>query len=311
MANHAYEPVEQPRNGHGRAVTSPQGREGGGRHAGGRPPKRRRNGWDIVFWVALVVFVLAVAALGVIALSYWQGQKAYDELAAEALDVPDDAAADEVALDELTVDWEALAAINEDIVGWIYIPGSVVNYPIVQGDDDSYYLKHGFTGESGWAGRFGTIFLAAANSGDFSDDNNLLYGHHMANGSMFGLIGDMIKQSTFDEYRTIYILTPEGNYKLRTFALVDVASTDTAVVVDEFDSAEEQAAYYQDKIDDSIVDASDIVDVSEMEKTFMLCTCDELASDGRYLLYAYVEESTVTDEDVGAAVDEAVEETVS
>ena len=78
------------------------------------------------------------------------------------------------SLADFTVDWDALKAINPDTVGWIYIPGTVVNYPIVQAADDEKYLTHDFKGSEGWIATFGAIFLAAENSSDFSDPNNII-----------------------------------------------------------------------------------------------------------------------------------------
>ena len=265
-----------------------------------RARRRRKGGaWAVVFWVSLAVFIGAVGVLAYLGFGYYSGQQTYDDLADEVFDAAafeqvDDA--EGVTLADLSVDWEALQAINPDVVGWIYIPGTVVNYPITQGDDDEYYLTHDIYGNGGSV-RFGTIFLSAGNSADFSDDNNLLYGHHMANGSMFAFIGDITSQDDFDSCRTIYILTPNGNYMLRTFALVDVDASDASVIVQNFDSDEERIAYLEDIISRSLVTATDIADLEDMTQIYMFCTCDELITDGRYLLYAYVVESTVDGDD--------------
>lgn len=113
------------------------------------------------------------------------------------------------------VDFEALQGINPDIIGWIYIEGTEINYPVVQGEDNSYYLKHLFTGE--WNSS-GCIFLDSRNQKDFSDMNNVIYGHHMKNGSMFSGLDSYKKQEFFDEHPTVLILTPDQNYKVEIFA---------------------------------------------------------------------------------------------
>ena len=218
---------------------------------------------------------------------------------------------------ETAVDWDALKAINPDTVGWIYIPGTVVNYPIVQAADDEKYLTHDFKGSEGWIATFGAIFLAAENSSDFSDPNNIIYGHHLNDGSMFACVADFSDAAQFNDHRTVYILTPEGNYELSTFALVHVAADDPLAQT-RFADEDERVAYVQDKIDRSGVPASDIPAASDIKHTFALATCDNLPSDGRYVLYSYVKASTVgegdgdvIDPDAVAAIDSAEQEIAS
>ena len=253
-----------------------------------RAPKKG-GPWRVVFWVALAVLVASLVALGVIAFSYWQGQNSYNQVADQAFGAPDDIAA--APLSELTVDWDALTAINPDTVGWIYVPGTPINYPIVHTTDDEKYLTHDFQGSEGWIATFGAIFLAAANAPDFTDANNIMYGHHLNDGSMFAAIAGFDDQVQFDAHRTVYLLTPKATYRLRTFALVHVAANDPLAQTS-FADAAEQTAYVQDKIDRSVVQVSDVPAASELTRTFALATCDNLPSDGRYVLYASIEESS-------------------
>mgnify|MGYP000782800669 FL=1 len=95
------------------------------------------------------------------------------------------------------VDFSVLREINPDIVAWIYIEGTKINYPIVQGGDNSYYLKHLFSGE--WNGS-GCIFLDFRNDVSFADRHSIIYGHHMKNGTMFTDIDKYKKQEFFDEH---------------------------------------------------------------------------------------------------------------
>lgn len=318
----AYRPVQ------------PNAGNGGGRHGsgGGRGPEngapRKKSGpWRVVFWIALVVFVVALVALGAIAFSYWQGQQTYNQVAEEGFTPPADI--EGTSLADITVDWEALKAINPDTVGWIYIPGTVVNYPIVQTTDNEKYLTHDFQGSEGWIATFGAIFLAAENAADFSDANNIVYGHHLNDGSMFACLAGFDNVADFEAHRTVYVLTPQGNFKLRTFSLVHVAADDPLAQTAFADKAE-QTAYIQDKIDRSEVTPSDLPAAADLTQTFAFATCDNLPSDGRYVLYSYIEDTTVanasalaagtdgaeaeggmTDPDAVAAVDEAANEAVS
>lgn len=279
----------------------------GGKSAG----KSKKGGpWRVVFWIALIVLVASLAVLGALLFSYWQGQNTYDKIADQAFEAPQDV--EGAALEDLQVDWDALRAVNPDVVGWIYIPGTIVNYPIVHTDNDERYLTYDFNGEQGWGATFGTIFLQAANAGDFSDVNNIVYGHHLNNGSMFACLADMQDDAGFNAHRTVYLLTPQGNYKLRTFSMVHCAADDPLAQASFADGAE-QTAYVQDKIDRSVAKPDgELPAADEMDHTFAFVTCDNLPSDGRYVLFSYVEDSTVAGEHAagaaqGGAGDQATE----
>ena len=80
------------------------------------------------------------------------------------------------------ISWENLRKINPRTVAWITVPGADISYPVVQGDDDEFYLKHNFQDEENL---FGCIFLGKANRKDFSDSHSFLYGHNMQGNMMF------------------------------------------------------------------------------------------------------------------------------
>lgn len=273
----------------------------GGNRGGG---KKKGGPWRIVFWVALAVLVVALVALGAIGFSYWQGQNAYDSVAEEVFTPPDDI--EGTALADITVDWDKLKAINPDTVGWIYIPGTVVNYPIVHTTDDEKYLTTDFNGQQTWGATYGSIFLSAANAADFSDANSIVYGHHLNNGSMFACFADFENPDQFNAHRTAYILTPQGNFKLRSFSLVHVAADDPLAQT-AFATDEERTAYIQDKIDRSVVAASGVPASADIAHMIAFATCDNLASDGRFVQFSYIEESTVPGVPAVAGTDAAVD----
>ncbi|MEY8562415.1 class B sortase [Eggerthellaceae bacterium 3-80] len=257
---------------------------------GRRPeiPKKKKGGvWRVIFWLALIVLIGALVALGAIIWSYMQGQKTYDEIALTA-----DVQVQEVTFEQMTVDWDALLAVNPDLVGWIYIPGTVINYPIVQGNDDQYYLYHDFKGSEGYIATFGCIFLSAENDATFADENNVIYGHHLNDGSMFAAIADFGSTDMFNEHRTVYVLTPEGNYELKTMSIVHCGADDPLAQA-RFESPEAYHEYLQDKYDRSVVVPSGVAPIDDITKSFVFATCDNLASDGRWALFAYVTKSTV------------------
>ena len=251
---------------------------------------RKRGPWSVVFVVAVVVFIGSLIALGVIAFSYLQGQQKYGEIA-ETSDFDPKDLNDPEGLKQVKVDWDALKAVNPDTVGWVYMPETRLNYPIVQGTDNEHYLTYDFDGDQGWLAEYGAVFLDCRNSGDWSDQVSFIYGHHMNDGSMFADIAGLGDQARFDKCRTVYVLTPQGNYHLRSFSLVHCSAYDPIVEMT-FDTPEDMTAYVQDKMDRSEVAVTDAPKASEIKKVFALATCDNYSS-GRYVLFCYVVDTSV------------------
>ena len=263
------------------------------KHSAGYSVKMRaRRRWTIVLVISLVVLLGSLGALGAIAFSYWQGQQAYDRVDSLAslrdetngigIDAPD-ASFDLAAL---TVDWAALSQVNSDLVAWIYIPGTRVDYPVVRGADDEYYLDHDFERTQGALTNNGCIFMKASNSRDFSDRGTFLFGHNLNDGSMFAVLSD---ESAFAGGRDIYVLTPHANMRLRPFALVH-CSSDEPLAQTHFSSQADFGDYVADKIGRSVVDVGASADPSSIDRFIALVTCDNLFTDGRYALFCYVEE---------------------
>ena len=118
-----------------------------------------------------------------------------------------------------TVDFEALQQINPDIVAWLRIPG-VLDYPVVQGTDNSYYLHNTFRKEYNIAG---SIFLDARNASDFSDSKNIIYGHNMRNGSMFHVLRKFQDLDFYQANREIWLYLPDGS--VQVYEIVAVSYT--------------------------------------------------------------------------------------
>lgn len=254
--------------------------------------RSRKSPWRVVFVVSIIVLIAALIGLGAIAFQYISQQRAYDDLEQYA-SVSD---AENVSLADLSVDWDALRAVNPDIVAWIYIPDSPVNYPVVQGQDNQEYLHKAFDGSTGWLASAGTIFLDSNNASDFSDRNSALYGHHMNDGSMFASLSDWQNNDEFNSHRDIYLLTPQGNYRLKTFAMVKTTGTD-ALVQTTFSSEESYRSYIQDKLDRSVVtQEGDVLGASDITQSMLFSTCEYSQADGRAVLFAAVVETTVAND---------------
>ena len=112
--------------------------------------------------------------------------------------------ADPVALELGQMDLAALQEVNEDVVGWIAIPNTELSYPIVQGEDNDFYLDWTWNRERN---SVGAIFLECQVSPDFDDFNTIVYGHRMRDGSMFGSLKHYRESAYWQEHPSVYIAT--------------------------------------------------------------------------------------------------------
>ena len=182
-----------------------------------------------VLVVLIGVFVFSAYKLG----AYWMEKVRSDQMMDEASQFVDvggnqndendaNSGSDEQGDDpntgdpeQIEVDFAAMAELSDDIVAWIYCPNTQINYPIVQGYDNDYYLYRLLDGT--WNAN-GTIFMDYRNEDDFSDYNTMIYGHHMKTGAMFADLMKYKSQSYYEEHPYMYIYTPEQNYRLDLFA---------------------------------------------------------------------------------------------
>lgn len=114
-----------------------------------------------------------------------------------------------------TIDFAGLKEINEDCVAWIYIEDTAINYPVVQGSDNSYYLKHLIDGK--WNSS-GCIFLDYRVNADISDRHSIIYGHHMKDGTMFSGLTKYKQQEYYESHPEGLLITPERTYRIEFFA---------------------------------------------------------------------------------------------
>ncbi len=282
--------------------------------------KRRHPVRTAILALSFLVLAIALGLAGYIAWTYWNGQHEYDELT-DYLQITDPESPPTLA--SFQVDWDGLRAINPDVVGWIYLPGTVINYPIAWRDgDDSYYTKHNFGRNSvgNFGAEYGCIALSSTNAPDWTDEANFLSGHHMRNGSMFALLAKFINSDEFNAHRTFYLLTPEGNFKLTSFSCNKIHGKDEETVIPNFIDKQDMTNYVQQKLDTSLVTADPPAPAAEdVEQIVMLYTCQEPDNRYRICVYTSVDEfvpagsdkslsSSLVDEgklaDVGAAVGE-------
>lgn len=166
-------------------------------------------------------------------------------------------------------DWDAVLRDGEQVVAWIQMEGNErVDYPIVQAEDNTWYLNHDWKGQKQFAG---SIFLNKNNAPDFTDFNSVIYGHRMKNRSMFGSFKYYTEQTYLDEHPYFYIYTPDG--KKRTYEIFACANIldGTATYDITYEDKEDRLAYYNTLYQKAI--AKRTIDISEFDTTVTLSTC--------------------------------------
>ena len=214
--------------------------------------KKRETVRRILFWVFLCVFIVAVLKLGHIAYVYWKNNQDYKDLRDQAqlsstaqgatkctgpdveviIDqsgIGQEVVTKEPLSEEETkrnredilppgnngVDHEFLQMMNADYAGYIVIPGTEVDYPVVQGSDNSHYLRYDYYDKESISG---CPFLDYRQEKDFSSFNSTICAHNQKDNKMFGTL-DRYKDKAFWEANPyVYIMTPTGSYRYKIFS---------------------------------------------------------------------------------------------
>lgn len=247
--------------------------------------RRSKNPWKRAGRViSVLLFVVGVgliaAAAGLWIHNQWQysEQDRINEELATFADVSDNGTT------APQVDWESLKAVNGEVVGWLQIPGTVVNFPVYQASDNDKYLHTSAEGEYSLGGQ---VFMDYENTAPgMVDAQTIIYGHHLRNGAMFKPISDMVNQEMFDSVSTIWYVTEEATYELEPLLLYETEASDTAVRTFSFESEDELRSYLTGLLDRALTKRSDAADlIAGATKVLTLCTCNYDEGDsGRTLL---------------------------
>jgi sortase B len=248
--------------------------------------KQRKTGMYyatvIILIIFSVTFIYSAYKLFSIQQEYKDGLEEYDDLHSYTKEITpgDDQAIDnELKID---IDFEGLKAINSDIVGWIYFENVNINYPIVKGMDNSYYLKHTFKKEQNSAG---SIFMDYRNNSEFKDLNTVIYGHNMRNGSMFGNLRQLSNEEIYKENSYFWILTQEGKYKCEIFSLYIDESTSESYST-KFETGEDYSKYLNMITEKSIYNIG--IKTTEDDSVVTLSTCASAEGSSRFIVHGKI-----------------------
>lgn len=180
-----------------------------------------------------------------------------------------------------TVSFEELRQNNKEVIGWITLYGTGIDYPIVQAEDNTKYLTMDASGKFAASG---SIYLDYRNKSDFSDFNSIVYGHHMAESAMFGDIGNFAAKTYFDSHRYGYLFADGREYGLEMFAMLEIDAYNSSIYQPGIQAWETQTGYLESIA--SLAMFTRETSVTTEDRIVLLSTCTEDITNGRHVLVA-------------------------
>lgn len=244
---------------------------------------------------AIALAVILLASGGYLAgkhLDYQKGAENY-QTAAEKAAVPQWSLRPELPVQEqedvyaaalADTDLEALREVNPDVIGWIMIPETAISYPVLQKEDNRYYLDHTWMGERS---AVGAIFMECTNAPDLSGFNTILYGHRMNNDSMFGPLSFYQDEEFWREHPVVYLVTDSGVHTYDIFAAHEVGIKEIVYRLDLEESG------LQQEFIDFCLDRSEIntgVVPTTEDRVITLSTCTTQGHATRWVVQAVLRE---------------------
>ena len=190
-----------------------------------------------------------------------------------------------IEIPQKNLNWKKLKGVNQDIYAWIYIPGTGVDYPVLQHpSDDSYYLNYNMNGTRGYPG---CIYTEKANSKEFTDFDTVVYGHNMRNDTMFASLHNYEDQTFFNNFPYIYVYTKE---KVLVYEIFAAYKTDDAHILhtNDFSTNEGRVSYLESIVKKSknSPEVKDKIQLSVDSHLLTLSTCVSKEADKRFVVQA-------------------------
>lgn len=243
------------------------------------------------FWLAIAFGALALAIVFGGAYVYARSRvredpEIYDRLT-QAQPTPSPAPTAEPV--EIPIDFAYWQELNPDVYAWITIPGTEVDYPVLQSaDDNSYYLTHNIDGTEGYPG---CIYSENCNSTGFDDPVTILYGHNMGRGEpMFHELHKLESADFFEENREILIYLPDRILHYRIYSVYNNSDVHLMYAFDF--SEEDQLQQFLDQCAfprDMHANVDSEMEVTTQDRLLVLSTCTGVEST-RLLVVAVLQE---------------------
>ena len=191
-------------------------------------------------------------------------------------------------------DLALLRETNEDVLGWISIPNTPVDYPVMQGEDNDYYLDHTWDKA---ANSVGSIYLDCQVSAGFDDFNTIIYGHRMKNNSMFGSLKYYNDIEYWETNPYVYIVNDSGVHRYAIFAAYEAAVNEITYGLSISKDTTKQY-FIEHSLTSSDIDTGIVPTAEDLVLTLVTCTGRDYSS--RWVVQAVLQDSAPLAENTGA-----------
>ena len=178
------------------------------------------------------------------------------------------------------IDLEALRQVNPDVIGWIWIPDTEVNYPVMQGSDNDYYLNYTWDGSKSI---MGSIFMEHQNSPELTDFNTMIYGHNMDNGSMFASLRYYSDEYYWKTHPYVYLRSDQGVYRYEIFSFYITEVEGNAYGIG-FATDRIKTLFLNEICRDSVVKTN--IRPENTDRILTLSTCSGIGYSTRWVVHA-------------------------
>ena len=205
-----------------------------------------------------------------------------------------------------TKSFEELQKINPDIIGWIRVNDTNINYPLLQAEDDDTYMN---TDAEGKYSLSGSIFLHCANKPDFSDFNNMIYGHHMEKHKMFGDVGMFTDKTYFEKHPYGNLFFDGKDHGVEFYALIQADAYNERIFSICPDDPKAKQAYLQEILDNALYKRN--FEITQNDHLVLLITCTSEMTNGRNILVGKLSDQIYPEKEkpksLGTGIDELKE----
>lgn len=237
--------------------------------------KKKGIAYRIIMAILLIIIAFCVYKIGTILYEYYAGTREYDSVSEDA------------GTKDFTgvVDFDALRKKNPDVKAWLYSKDTPINYPVVQGDDNDYYLYRTFLRT--YNGK-GSLFIDYRCDEPFKQFNTIIYGHRMKDGSMFNSLTKYRDSAGyFDQHKKMMLVTPEGKYDVYVFAVLTIPG-DSHLYKTAFRNDSDKQKYLDYVLENNEVNTGVGADIND--QIVMMSTCTYEFDNARLVVYGKLSE---------------------